>query len=209
MLKKMRYKIFTAVFLCLINLSSWANDASESRKISRAAGTSEATDSHGSNRVSEASKLSAKFGTSPVSNGGKKWRIVFYEGGPHANYYHYLEATIQGLMNLGWIEKSDLSKITGKQENTERLWAWLAYDAKSDYLEFVEDGYYSANWDDDQRKTNKTKLLRRLNSADDINLVIAMGTWAGLDLANNEHSVPTIVHQHPFAERWIRRYDFR
>ena len=30
-------------------------------------------------------------------------------------------------------------------------------------------------------------------SEDEINLVIAMGTWAGLDLANDEHSVPTIV----------------
>jgi ABC-type uncharacterized transport system substrate-binding protein len=143
--------------------------------------------------VSEATKLSGKFGTSPVLNDGRKWRIVFYEGGPHANYYHYLVATIQGLMNLGWMEKSDLTKIIGGRENTERLWIWLANKAKSDYLEFVEDGYYSANWDDGQRQANKAKLLRRLTSEDEINLVIAMGTWAGLDLANDQHSVPTIV----------------
>ena len=189
----MQYKIFMAVFLCLFNASSWANEASESRKVSGAAGTSQTTDSSRSTKVSDAAKLSGKFGTSPVLNDGKKWRIVFYEGGPHANYYHYLEATIQGLMNLGWIEKSDLSKINGKRQNTERLWIWLANNAKSDYLEFVEDGYYSANWDDDQRRINKNKLLQRLASEDEINLVIAMGTWAGLDLANNEHSVPTIV----------------
>jgi ABC-type uncharacterized transport system substrate-binding protein len=193
MLKKMRYKIFTAVFLCLFNASSWANEASESRKIAGAAGTSQTTDSSGSTKVSEATKLSGKFGTSPVLNDGKKWRIVFYEGGPHANYYHYLVATIQGLMNLGWIEKSDLTKINGKREDTERLWSWLANKVDSDYLEFVEDGYYSANWDDEQRQINKTKLLRRLTSEDEINLVIAMGTWAGLDLANDEHSVPTII----------------
>ena len=189
----MQYKIFMAVFLCLFNASSWANEASESRKVSGAAGTSQTTDSSRSTKVSDAAKLSGKFGTSPVLNDGKKWRIVFYEGGPHANYYHYLEATIQGLMNLGWIEKSDLSKINGKRQNTERLWIWLANNAKSDYLEFVEDGYYSANWDDDQRRINKNKLLQRLAFEDEINLVIAMGTWAGLDLANDEHSVPTIV----------------
>ena len=193
MLKKMRYKILMAVFLCLFNASSWANEASESRKIAGATGASQTTNHSRSTRVSGATKLSGKFGTSPVLNGRKKWRIVFYEGGPHANYYHYLEATILGLMNLGWIEKADLTKINSKRQETERLWIWLANNAKSDYLEFVKDGYYSANWDDEQRQINKTRLLRRLRSKDDINLVIAMGTWAGLDLANDEHSVPTIV----------------
>ncbi len=134
-----------------------------------------------------------KFGTSPVLNNGKKWRVVFYEGGPHANYYHYLEATIQGLMKLGWIDKADPKSSQRRNKDTERLWNWLVKKASSDYLEFVEDGYYSANWDDDKRRFNKERILKRLNSSDDINLVIAMGTWAGLDLANSDHSVPTIV----------------
>lgn len=96
-------------------------------------------------------------------------------------------------MNFGWIEKSDLTKIQRKRKDTKRLWNWLLNKSESEYLEFLEDGYYSANWDDDQRQTNRSKLLDRLTSQDDIDLVIAMGTWAGLDLANDEHSVPTIV----------------
>lgn len=163
MLKQMHYKILSLVFLCIINAASWAEVDSD------------------------------KFGTAPVLNEGQKWRVVFYEGGPHANYYNYLEATIRGLMKLGWIEKSDLKKIQSKKKNTKRLWNWLVNNSKSDYLEFVEDGYYSANWDDKQRRTNRSRLLKRLAFDNDINLVIAMGTWAGLDLANNEHSVPTIV----------------
>ena len=134
-----------------------------------------------------------KFGTAPVLNDGQKWRVVFYEGGPHANYYNYLEATIRGLMKLGWIEQSELKGIQSKKMDTKRLWNWLVNNSKSDYLEFVEDGYYSANWDDEQRQANRSSLLKRLSFEDDIDLVIAMGTWAGLDLANNEHSVPTIV----------------
>ena len=163
MLKKMQCKILLAVFLCIFNASSGADEISE------------------------------KFGTTPVLNDGQKWRFVFYEGGPHANYYHYLEATILGLMKLGWIEKSELPKIQITQADTERLWNWLANNSNSDYLEFVEDGYYSANWDNEQRQANKSRLLKRLKSEEEINLVIAMGTWAGLDLANNEHSVPTVV----------------
>ena len=96
-------------------------------------------------------------------------------------------------MNLGWIEKADLKKIKSKRQDTERLWNWLVNSAESDYLEFVKDGYYSANWDDEQRQANKSTLLKRLNSEGEINLVFAMGTWAGLDLANNQHSVPTII----------------
>ncbi|MCH9675021.1 MAG: ABC transporter substrate-binding protein, partial [Gammaproteobacteria bacterium] len=36
-------------------------------------------------------------------------------------------------------------------------------------------------------------LLRRLNKDRDIDLVIAMGTWAGKDLATSKHNTPTIV----------------
>ncbi len=163
MLKQMRYKILSVVFLCIIGASSWANQTLD------------------------------KFGTSPILNAGQKWQVVFYEGGPHTNYYHYLEATIRGLMKLGWIERSDLRKIQSRRKDTKRLWNWLVNNSKSDYLEFIGDGYYSANWDDDQRKMNRSRLLKRLKSKGDIDLVIAMGTWAGLDLANNQHSVPTIV----------------
>jgi ABC-type uncharacterized transport system substrate-binding protein len=178
MLKKMHCIILSAGFLCLLSASSWAGDDWINEHAIKRTPTNEVAD---------------KFGTSPVLNDGKKWRIVFYEGGPHANYYHYLEATVRGLMNLGWMEKADLKKIQSKRRDTERLWNWLVNNSDSDYLEFLEDGYYSANWDDDQRKANKTRLLKRLRSEGDINLVIAMGTWAGLDLVNNEHSVPTMV----------------
>ena len=178
MLQKTHYKFLLAVFLCLLSVSSWAGKPSEYDPLTE---------------QSSARAVVEKFGTSPVLNDGQKWKIVFYEGGPHANYYHYLEATIRGLMRLGWIEKADLKEIHSKKKDTERLWKWLVKKSESDYLEFLEDGYYSANWDDEQRKVNKSRLLDRLTSEDEVNLVIAMGTWAGLDLVNDEHSVPTIV----------------
>jgi len=183
MLKSMHYKILSTAFLCILSASIWANEGS----------TTEVSVTEVSVTEVSANKIVEKFGTSPVLNNGRKWRIVFYEGGPHANYYNYLEATIRGLMKLGWIEKSDLKQIQSRKKDTKRLWNWLVNNSESDYLEFVEDGYYSANWDDEQRQANKSRLLKRLTFEDEINLVIAMGTWAGLDLANNEHSVPTIV----------------
>ena len=172
MLKNLKFKILASVLVFLVSASGWAFEPLEKL------GTAE---------------VSEKFGTTPVLNNGGKWRVVFYEGGPHANYYHYLEATILGLMKLGWMEKGDLEKIQSKSEDTKRLWNWLVNKARSDYLEFVDDGYYSANWDDELRQDNRSSILKSLKSEGNIDLVIAMGTWAGLDLANNEHSVPTIV----------------
>ncbi len=184
MLKIMQYKILSVALLCMLGTSVWANEALDKDNVWNNEVSSNTTPANG---------VTEKFGTAPVLNDGKKWRIVFYEGGPHANYYHYLDATVQGLMKFGWIEKYDLREVQGRRQDTKRLWSWLAEDAQSDYLEFVEDGYYSANWDDDQRKENRSRLIKRLRSDEEINLVIAMGTWAGLDLANDKHSVPTIV----------------
>ena len=184
MLKKMQYKILSAALLCMLSTSVWANEARDNDDV---------WDNEVQSNSSLPNEVIEKFGTAPVLNDGRKWRIVFYEGGPHANYYHYLEATVRGLMKLGWVEKSDLKDVQSRRQDTRRLWKWLANDAQSDYLEFVEDGYYSANWDDDQRNENRSTLIERLRSDEEVNLVIAMGTWAGLDLANDEHSVPTIV----------------
>lgn len=190
--EKMHYKILLTVLLCALSASSWANKPTEAPPTEYVSSTNDDVD-----ETSEAdmaiSDIAEIFGTSPVLNNGRKWKIVFYEGGIHANYYHYLDATIRGLMELGWMEKADLNKIQSKKKDTKRLWNWLAKKSESDYLEFLQDGYYSANWDDDQRRENRDSLLKRLTSDDEINLVIAMGTWAGLDLANDEHSVPTIV----------------
>jgi len=172
------------MLLSLLSASGWASEGQKNDNV----WNNEAPGS-----PSAINEIIENFGTAPVLNNGQKWRIVFYEGGPHANYYHYLEATVRGLMKLGWLEKSDLKDIQSRRRDTKRLWSWLAEDSESEYLEFVEDGYYSANWDDDQRRANKSRLLERLRSEEEINLVIAMGTWAGLDLANDQHSVPTIV----------------
>lgn len=133
----------------------------------------------------------ADFPTRPTTHDGKRWRIAYYEGGPHDNYYRYLVATTKGLMALGWIPKLKLP--ADKDKNTERLWHWLARHADSKYIAFVDNAYYSANWDRTSRKRLKKRIIHRLAETNDIDLIFAMGTWAGKDLANNRHSTPTIV----------------
>lgn len=129
--------------------------------------------------------------TTPVTNADTPWRIAYLQGGPYQDYQSVLIATIEGLMELGWLEKSKIPRPAAP-DNTSEIWEWLAKQ-NSPYLEFVPDGFYDSAWDDEVRARTRQELLDRLNTGQDIDLMLAMGTWAGQDLANNEHSVPTTV----------------
>ncbi len=127
----------------------------------------------------------------PVSKAGKKWRIAYYQGGTSYNYYPYLVATVKGLIGLGWIERQDLPVSNDK--DTKVLWNWLAKNLKSNYIEFIADAYYSADWDSNVRTVMRKDIIDRLNTKKDVDVIIAMGTWAGKDMANNEHTTPIMV----------------
>lgn len=135
---------------------------------------------------------SAQAGVKPTLNNGKKWRIAYYEGGPYTDYKTTLVATLQGLVKLGWLEPFILPANIDDADN-QKVWRYLASHAASQYLEFLSDGFMSAQWDTHKRLENKKRMIQRLVSGNDIDLVIAMGTWAGKDLANNQHSVPVFV----------------
>lgn len=135
----------------------------------------------------------ATFSNAPISNKGKKWRIGYYEGGPYINYKNSLIGTIRGLMELGWIERTEIPNKEPEKAETTPLWNWLATKAESKYLNFVENAHYSADWDKKLRAKTSSELIKRLNKKKDIDFIIAMGTWAGQDLANNKHQTPTIV----------------
>jgi ABC-type uncharacterized transport system substrate-binding protein len=131
-------------------------------------------------------------GLKPTLNHGHKWRIGYMEGGPFRNYTPVLKAVINGLAALGWVEPVVFPQ--DKDINvTANFWKWIAANVKSDYLEFPPDAFYSSNWDDATRAKTKTEVLSRLANAKDIDLMLAMGTWAGQDLANDRNSVPTLV----------------
>ena len=131
------------------------------------------------------------FKVDPITNDGKKWKIGYYEGGAYINYQKQLTETVKGLMQLGWVEKAELPEQTG--EETVTLWTWLSTEAKSDYVEFVADAHYSAFWENDKRSEVEDEIVFRLNNDKDIDLMIAMGTWAGKGLANYRHRTNTLV----------------
>jgi ABC-type uncharacterized transport system substrate-binding protein len=127
--------------------------------------------------------------STPRLNNGKKWRIGYYEGGPYSDYTDTMRTLVKGLIELGWIKDRNLPALF--QEMAKPYWDWLSH-RNSPFLSFRAEDSYSANWDEQKRARIRKTLLKKLK-AGNLDLVIAMGTWAGKDLANNEHSVPTMV----------------
>ncbi|WP_207688397.1 ABC transporter substrate binding protein [Desulfonema limicola] len=131
------------------------------------------------------------FSTKPTTNNGKKWRIGYFEGGEYNAYQYNMVGIINGLMSTGWIEQTAIPPQTGEQ--TKYLWQWLGNNAKSQYIEFVQDAHYSGNWNDETIGKIVSDIINRLNNTKDIDLMIAAGTKAGLGIANDKHHTSTIV----------------
>ncbi|WP_051309032.1 ABC transporter substrate-binding protein [Desulfogranum japonicum] len=127
--------------------------------------------------------------STPKLNDGKKWRIAYYEGGPYSDYTEEMRTLVHGLIDLGWLP--DIDPPEYHKEMPKPYIEWL-HTIKSPYLSFKPENCYSANWDKQLRLTCRNELLKKLKNSE-IDLVIAMGTWAGIDLANNEHKVPVLV----------------
>jgi len=133
------------------------------------------------------------FPTDPTRRqDGTRWRLGYLQGGDYADYPVILEAIVRGLVSLGWLEALKLPD-TGSATSRE-IWQFLAHNAKSEYLQFVDDAFYSpGNFDSSLRAPTRDALHTRLREGRDIDLMIAMGTWAGQDLAREDIAVPTVV----------------
>lgn len=130
--------------------------------------------------------------TAPRLNAGKKWRIGYLEGGSYYFYSQFLRSILSGLMELGWMEQMELPPMN-ETGDIEPLWDWLSREARSSYLEFPRDAFWSVKWDKEARMAVKASILERMKSRHDIDVMLAMGTWAGQDLATAEHSTPVFV----------------
>lgn len=138
------------------------------------------------------SRVTENFSIAPKTNNGNKWRVGYLQGGNYNSYQKSLVALVEGLMELRWIESQPIPPQENDKD-TDKLWAWMSSEVKSDYLEFCADAYYNSNWNKEQRPLTKTELIDRLNTKKDLDLILALGTWAGQDLANNQHQTPTLV----------------
>lgn len=128
--------------------------------------------------------------TAPQKN-QKIRRLGYVEGGDYADYPLTLAAIVAGLQELSWL---NLPHDPPVDLRGEELWQWLAQHAQSDYLEFVPDAYWRpGNFDSSQRAQLREQLHHRFTEQHDLDLLIAMGTWAGQDLRQLGPPIPVVV----------------
>lgn len=143
------------------------------------------------NVPSSATRLPLLNATTPTTRpDGKKWRLGYLGSGDYAEYPRTLRAIVAGLTQLGWLSTPELPADL----NSEQLWAALAEHTTSDYLEFVRNAWWQpGHFDAEQRLKIRNAVMTRLSAAQDIDLIIAMGTSAGQDMVALNAPVPTIV----------------
>lgn len=121
---------------------------------------------------------------------GKKWRIAYVDSGDYNEYPRMLRAVVQGLAQLGWLSIAEIPAGL----DSGKLWAFLGAHAQSDYIQFVPDAWWQpAQTDPRQRPIVRQAIATRLAERADIDLIIAMGTWAGQDMAALGAPIPTVV----------------
>ncbi len=128
------------------------------------------------------------FSLTTFSTANAKLNIAYIEGGDYVDYPLILNATIEELANLGLIEIPDNSNLPANFTSKD-VWDFAAENATSKDIEFVKDAYYTGNWDKQTQVDNITNLQNRISSKDDIDLIFAFGTQAGIDTTKNIKNV--------------------
>jgi len=119
----------------------------------------------------------------------RPWRVIYLEGGPYRDYHLIFQGLVQGLADLKLIE--DLPPADDEAENSAPLWQALAA-RPGPRLEFLADGFYSADWDQAALAEAKQKILGRLERGE-ADLVLAFGTAAGTALVDAVNKTPLLI----------------
>lgn len=131
------------------------------------------------------------FSTSPVTNGGKPWRIAYCENDPYVNFTGFFYGVVKGLDRMGWINSIEGIPYEIGSEDSKAMWDWLvSKNSENKYLEFVEDGFYPLI---SMSEKEKQEFITRLTQKGDIDLIIVMGTKAGQFVSSNVKNVPIIL----------------
>lgn len=122
---------------------------------------------------------------------GAKWRLGYVDSGDYDEYARTLLGLVNGLAQLDWLS---LPNDIPVNLDSRQLWLFLAERVTSDYLEFVRDAWWQpGNFDVEQRPVLRQSIMKRLSTAKDLDLIIAMGTWAGQDMVALQAPIPTVV----------------
>ena len=129
--------------------------------------------------------------TAQAAHGAERqWRMAYVDGGRFVDSAALLHSTARALQLLGLREVA-VPRLRDTPD-IQSLWQALAVDQSSP-LRFLADGFYSGDWDIQKRADNKAALQRRIAEKNDVDIILAFGTPAGLDMMEGMGPVPVLV----------------
>jgi len=126
--------------------------------------------------------------TPATQEDGTKWRIGYCESENFITYTKTLVGIVNGLYERGWITDLEGFNTVIKSNDSREIWRWLATAEVSPYIEFVDNAFYNL-----QDGSNGKDIIERLNEQNDVDLMVVMGTQAGVVLGNDRHDTDIFV----------------
>ena len=121
---------------------------------------------------------------------GQPLRVIYVEAGPLDEY----RQTLQGLAHTLHLADRLTAQppVLTSADDARSLWRWLGKHTDGK-LQFLEDGFYSAQWDDNALDEVRLAVQRRLESRGDVDVILAFGTRAGKIMASLPTNASVIV----------------
>lgn len=130
----------------------------------------------------------------PQLNQGRKWRIGFCEAAPWINYAEMFTGLIQGLAEYGWLQLPGELPAVNSEGDTSAVWAWLAVAGAGNYLEFPADAHYTLSHLTAPAGGQPVDVvIDRIRQQQDLDIMIVMGTQAGLLLSAADLAIPVFA----------------
>ena len=122
----------------------------------------------------------------------KKFRIIYVEGGPFSNFQRIFQGLCVKLQHLKLVQNGDVP-IPRHTASLEPMWQWMVEHARGQHIEFLADGFYSANYDEKKLYEMFNAIQQRIAEQNDVDAILVFGTWAGKYVSKLDLSVPVIV----------------
>ena len=124
---------------------------------------------------------------------GSPARVALVISGEYSVYQKMLQAIARGLSQIQVIENGNPPIPLGTEDLTP-VWQWLVDNAGGDDIQFLKDGIYDYQWGRVNQQEVTNKLLERLKTKKDVELIIVMGTPASREAIAHIKDIPLLIY---------------
>lgn len=111
-------------------------------------------------------------------------RVAVFQAGTYAEFQNIFRQTTLHLLRQGYVNPNVNIDIKFKHDQIGAF-AQLSKQSKGGCVEFVEDGFYDGQWDSALIDKKEQELKQRIKTKNDVDMIWALGTIAGLRFADS------------------------